>query len=267
MSSLLIQRLLSRSDSPPSPRPQTEGVGVQNPFSLLIYLYIKKNIYIYGCNLSGWAGLGQKSQKIPSFIVKNVHETPPPKRWGFFMFQCFFFFLIFAFFCLSFSSLPLLLDIFKPKNGPPNEVLGYYIISLSLYLSLSRTMEVQRIFVRQDLSFAYNYNLGQRHDQNPNSKEREPFSFFFSLSLSHRTGTLGNAHCRGHSTNVRAGHQALHGDPQPNLLHAHASACKEKGRRSHWSIATAAATIAAAVVGLPRSMALDVALGFAQTQP
>ena len=40
------------------------------------------------------------------------------------MFQCFFFFLIFAFVCPSFSSLPLLLDIFKPKNGPPNEVLG-----------------------------------------------------------------------------------------------------------------------------------------------
>ena len=31
------------------------------------------------------------------------------------------------FFCLSFSSLPLRLDIFKPKNGPPNEVLGIYI--------------------------------------------------------------------------------------------------------------------------------------------
>ena len=30
----------------------------------------------------------------------------------------------FAFFCLGFSLLPLLLDIFKPKNGPPNEVLG-----------------------------------------------------------------------------------------------------------------------------------------------
>ena len=93
-------------------------------FSLSLSLYIY--IYISGCNLSGWADLGQKSQKIPSYIVKNGHETLP-KRWGFFMFQCFSFFLIFAFFCLSFSSLPLLLVFFKPKNGPPNEVLGIYI--------------------------------------------------------------------------------------------------------------------------------------------
>ena len=42
----------------------------------------------------------------------------------------FLFFLIFAFFCLSFLFLPRLLDIFKPKNGPPNEVLGvFYIVS------------------------------------------------------------------------------------------------------------------------------------------
>ena len=40
------------------------------------------------------------------------------------MFQCFFFFLIFAFFCHSSSSLPLPLDIFRPKNGPPSGVRG-----------------------------------------------------------------------------------------------------------------------------------------------
>ena len=43
------------------------------------------------------------------------------------MFQCFFFFLIFAFFCHSFSSLPLLLDIFTPKNGPPSGVRGTFL--------------------------------------------------------------------------------------------------------------------------------------------
>ena len=43
------------------------------------------------------------------------------------MSQCFFFFLIFAFFCHSFSSLPLLLDIFRPKYGPPNGVRGMHI--------------------------------------------------------------------------------------------------------------------------------------------
>ena len=42
---------------------------------------------------------------------------------GFFTFQCFVFFLIFAFSCLCFfSSFPLLLDFLKPKSGPSNEV-------------------------------------------------------------------------------------------------------------------------------------------------
>ena len=49
--------------------------------------------------------------------------------WGFFTFQCFVFFLIFAFSCLSFSSFPLLLDFLKPKSGPSNEVIGYMAIT------------------------------------------------------------------------------------------------------------------------------------------
>ena len=40
------------------------------------------------------------------------------------MFQCFFFFLVFTLLCLSVSSFPQLLDIFKPKSAPLNEVLG-----------------------------------------------------------------------------------------------------------------------------------------------
>ena len=40
------------------------------------------------------------------------------------MFPSFFFFLCSAFFCLSFSSLPLLFDILKPKICPPDEVFG-----------------------------------------------------------------------------------------------------------------------------------------------
>ena len=47
--------------------------------------------------------------------------------WGFFTYQCFVFFLIFAFFCLILSSFPLLLDFLKPKNGPLNEDIGIYI--------------------------------------------------------------------------------------------------------------------------------------------
>ena len=38
--------------------------------------------------------------------------------WGFFMCPSFFFFLLSAFFSLSFSSLPLLFDILKPKKVP-----------------------------------------------------------------------------------------------------------------------------------------------------
>ena len=54
------------------------------------------------------------------------------------MFQCFVFFLIFAFSCLHFSSLALLLDISKPKRGPPNEVYrldDYIYIYIDIYLS------------------------------------------------------------------------------------------------------------------------------------
>ena len=51
--------------------------------------------------------------------MKNPH-----KNVGFFMFPSFFFFLISAFFCLNFSSLPLLFDILKPKICPPDEVFG-----------------------------------------------------------------------------------------------------------------------------------------------
>ena len=42
---------------------------------------------------------------------KNTHLV-----WGFFTFQCFVFFLIFAFSCLCFSSFPLLLDFLNPKH-------------------------------------------------------------------------------------------------------------------------------------------------------
>ena len=63
-----------------------------------------------------------KISKFPQFYSKKTHLVR-----GFFTFQCFVFFLIFAFSCLSFSSFPLLLDFLKPKSGPPNEVVGIYI--------------------------------------------------------------------------------------------------------------------------------------------
>ena len=85
----------------------------------------------FGSNPTNRADIGWTSQKIPSFIVKNGHKTPPPKRWGFFMFQCFCFFLIFAFFCHSFSSLPLLLDILMLQMAHPVELEAQICISFS----------------------------------------------------------------------------------------------------------------------------------------
>ena len=58
------------------------------------------------------------------FIVKNDPERPPHLVRGFFTFQCFVFFPLFAFSCLGFSSFPLLLDFLKPKSGPSNDVTG-----------------------------------------------------------------------------------------------------------------------------------------------
>ena len=74
-----------------------------------------------------------KTSIFPSFIVKltqkkhtHIH-THTHLVWGFFVFQCFVIFLIFAFSCLSFSSFPLLLDFLKPESGPSNEVVYIYI--------------------------------------------------------------------------------------------------------------------------------------------
>ena len=46
--------------------------------------------------------------------------------WEFFMFPSFFFFLLSVFVCLSFSSLPLLFDILKPKKVPTRWGLWLY---------------------------------------------------------------------------------------------------------------------------------------------
>ena len=92
-----------------------------------ICVCVYKYIYIYGHNLNQWAQKRSNFQNFPSFIVKNDPEKPPHLVWGFFTFQCFLFFLIFAFPCLIFSSFPLLLGFLKPKSGPSNEVISIYI--------------------------------------------------------------------------------------------------------------------------------------------
>ena len=66
----------------------------------------KKDIYKYMAvtSLGGWLSI--EISKIPSSIVKNGHEKPPPKGVLFFMFQSFLFFLIFVVFCPSFVLSP-----------------------------------------------------------------------------------------------------------------------------------------------------------------
>ena len=49
---------------------------------------------------------GVKISKIPSFIVKNGHETPPPKRWGFSCFN-----VSSSFISLPFSAIVSLLSL------------------------------------------------------------------------------------------------------------------------------------------------------------
>ena len=50
----------------------------------------------------------------------------------------------FCLFCLIFSSFPLLLDFLKPKSGPLNEVIGYF-----LYLKV--ILNLLRLFLKSNL--------------------------------------------------------------------------------------------------------------------
>ena len=76
--------------------------------------------------------LNQRAKKRSTFQFFSKNEKKKKKKqhththlvWGFFTFQCFVFFLIFAFSCLKSSSSPLFLDLLKPKSGPSNEVIG-----------------------------------------------------------------------------------------------------------------------------------------------
>ena len=85
-------------------------------------------IHIY--YLNQWANKVKFSISHPHFIVRM---TPQKKALGgFLMFQCFVFFLIFAFSCLDFSCFPLLFDFLKPSSGPSDEVIYAYSLSICL---------------------------------------------------------------------------------------------------------------------------------------
>ena len=106
--------------------------------------YIDMVIYIYICiyicmAITSISGL-QKSQKFnfPQFYSKKTKHL----AWGVFTFQCFVFFLISAFSCLSFSSFSLLLDFLKPKSGPSNEVIGYMAITMCVYTCVCKRVSV-----------------------------------------------------------------------------------------------------------------------------
>ena len=79
----------------------------------------------------------------PNFIVKIGQEKPPQKMWGFSCFQVFSSFS--AFFCLSFSSLPLLFDILKPKICPADEgSLAFASVLASLCLEHTQNLRPHR---------------------------------------------------------------------------------------------------------------------------
>ena len=71
--------------------------------------------------------MGQKRstfQNFPSFIVKNAPENPA-LGVGVFLVSMFCLLSHLCFSCLSFSSVPPLLDFWKPRSGPSNEVIGF----------------------------------------------------------------------------------------------------------------------------------------------
>ena len=75
---------------------------------------------------------GPKKDKIFDFPRFFYRKKKPSLGRGGVMFQCFVFFLTFAFSCLSFSSFPLRLDFLKPtKSGPSDEVIGKFMCVLS----------------------------------------------------------------------------------------------------------------------------------------
>ena len=92
--------------------------------------YIHKN----GGDPNWWVHFIQKIHFFPSFIVKNGQEKPPQICGGFSCFPVFSSFLFLPFCCLSFSSLPLLFDILKPKKVPTrwglwhkNQLANYFL--------------------------------------------------------------------------------------------------------------------------------------------
>ena len=88
------------------------GWHIWKDFHICIYIYTYN--YMYGKTSTGGQCL-VTNLKFPQFIVEIGKDNPPPPV-GIFMFPSFFFFLLPAFFCLGFSSLPLLFNILKPKH-------------------------------------------------------------------------------------------------------------------------------------------------------
>ena len=89
--------------------------------SLFLYvcMHVCVCIYIYGGETPpGGYLLSKNFTFFLSFVVKMARKARTHTYVGVFMFPSFFFFLLSAFFCLSFSSLPLPFDILKPKKVP-----------------------------------------------------------------------------------------------------------------------------------------------------
>ena len=129
---------LRRKTAKPTAGAQEHRKQCSDNLCSIICIYIYIYIYMYGSNPSWWVRLGQKSQKIPSFTVKNAPNRHPPKRWVLFMSWHFVFFCFFVLFSPDSSYLPLFLDILKPKNGPPKGVIGRLYIEIYIYIYVPR---------------------------------------------------------------------------------------------------------------------------------
>ena len=131
------------------------------------YIYIYVYIYIFIYIISGPKKV--KNSAYPLFYRKwprNKKHTHTHLVWGFFTFQCFFVFLIFAFSCLSFSFSPLLLDFLKPKIGPSNEVIGYYMyvyVYVYMYICIYIYMYMRCRVRKWGVSFPYAFENAPGH--------------------------------------------------------------------------------------------------------
>ena len=96
----------------------------------------------------------------PKFYSKNWPRKTPTNLWGFFMFPSFIFFLLSAFCCLCFSSLPLHFDILNSKIVPTRWGLWHIYIYV-LHLCLGYCLRASRSVACPTITYCITDSLGQ----------------------------------------------------------------------------------------------------------